>query len=131
MHNFGAHDSRLAWPPIALFGDKKEAEELLGRSFEPKMIFKGREWLGKMIDEYEVAMKDAEEKRWREEDDHPCKGYIVFLTQDEFYWKEIGVYGNPVFGGYITESKLLKEYFDELGITKELSAGEPNETERN
>ena len=122
--------SMIVWPPIALFGDKKEAEKLLGRSFEPRMVLEGREWLGKMIDEYEVAMRDAEEERWREENDHPCKGYIVFLTQDEFYWKEIGVYGNPVFGRYITESQQLKEYFDEIGLTEELLAGETEDTKK-
>jgi hypothetical protein len=125
-HPKDRRDSALVWPPVTLFGDKDEAELLLCRSFEPKTIFVEREWLGKIVDEYEIAMKDAEEKRWREEDISPSKGYIVFLTLEEFYWKEIGIDGNPVFGGYVTDSKQIKKYFDELGLTKELLAGEPN-----
>jgi hypothetical protein len=124
--SFSAHDSRLAWPPVALFGDKKEAEKLLGRSFEPKMVFEGREWLEKIINEYEVALKDAEETHYRRNDSSTLKGWIVFLTQDEFYDKGIGIDNDMVIGEYIKGSKPLKAYFDELGLTKELLAGEPN-----
>jgi hypothetical protein len=106
-----------------LFGDKKEAEKLLGRSFEPKMVFEGREWLEKIINEYEVALKDAEETHYRRNDSSALKGWIVFLTQDEFYWRGIGIDEKSVFGEYIIESKQLKAYFDELNLTKELLAG--------
>jgi hypothetical protein len=130
-HPKNRRDSMLVWPPVALFGDKNEAEKLLGRSFEPKMIFERRAWLEKIVDEYEIAMMDAEEKHYREEDVSPIKGCIVFLTREEFYWKEIGIDGSPVFGEYITESKQIKKYFDELGLTKELLVGEPNKTSQN
>jgi hypothetical protein len=119
-------DSELFWPPIALFGDKKEAEKLLGRSFEPKTIFEGRDWLEKIITEYEIALKDAEKEHYRRGDSSALKGYIVFLTQEEFYWKAIGINDNTVIGEHIKGSKELKKYFDELGLTKELLAGEPN-----
>jgi hypothetical protein len=48
---------------------------------------------------------------------------IVFVTAKRGY-------DDMVYDLYI-ESGLLKQYFDELGLTKELLAGEPNETERN
>ncbi len=125
-HNFGPHDSRLAWPPVALFGDKKLAKELIGRSFEPKMTFEGRERLDKIIDAYGTALKEAEKEHYRRKEGYSPKGWIVFLTQDEFYWRGIGIDDDTVIGDYIKGSKPLKTYFDELGITKELQAGEPN-----
>jgi hypothetical protein len=130
-HNFGPHDSRLAWPPAALFGDKKEAEKLIGRSFEPKMVFEGSEWLEKIVNEYEIALKDAEKEHYRRKEGYSPKGWIVFLTQDEFYWRGIGIDDDTVIGDYIKGSKPLKAYFDELGITKELLAEEPNKTSQN
>jgi hypothetical protein len=123
MKGLSAHDSQIAWPPIALFGDKKLAEKLMGRSFEPKMIFEGRAWLEKIVDAYEIALKQAKELHYRRKDIYTLKGWIVFLTQDEFYWKGIGIDENSVFEDYIIESKQLKAYFDGLGLTKELLAG--------
>lgn len=120
------HDSMLIWPPIALFGDKKEAEKLLGRSFEPKMVFEGRDWLEKIIDAFGIALKEAKEANYVRNDSAALKEWIVFLTQDEFYWKGIGIDDGMVISEYIKGSKELKKYFDELGITKELMAGEPN-----
>jgi hypothetical protein len=125
-HTKDLHDSMLVWPPIALFGDKNEAEKLLDRSFEPEMVFEGREWLDKILDAYEIANKEAKEAHYRINDSSVLKGWIVFLTQDEFYWKGIGIGDNTVIGESIKESKQLKAYFDELGLTKELLAGEPN-----
>jgi hypothetical protein len=121
-----SYDSLLTWPPVVLFGDKKEAEKLLARSFEPKMTFEGGEWIDKIIDVYRIALKNAEEKRSRRKDVNAFEGWIVFLTPDEFYWGGIDVDENAVYGDYIIESKQLKAYFDELGLTKELLAGEPN-----
>ena len=105
-----SHDSLLVWPPIALFGDKKEAEELLGRSFEPKMVFEGRDWLEKIITEYEIALEGAEETHYRRNDGYSLKGWIVFLTQDEFYEKGIGIDDDTVIDDYIKGSKPLKTY---------------------
>jgi hypothetical protein len=121
-----SNDSLIVWPPVVLFGDKKEAEKLLNRSFEPKITFEGHEWLDKILAAYEIALKDAKEKHYRSDDIYAFKGWIVFLTQDEFYWGGIGIDERTVFGSYIIESKQLKEYFDEIGLTKELLAGEPN-----
>lgn len=124
-------DSGIVWPPIALFGDKRLAEELMGRPFEPKMVFDGREWLEKIVDAYEIASKDAEKARDRKDDSSTptSKHWIVFLTQDEFYWRGIGIDDDKVIGGYMVGSKQLKSYFDELDLTKELSAKEPNTAE--
>jgi hypothetical protein len=93
---------------------------------EPKKILSGREWLEKIMDAYEIAFKEAEER-----DEFPFKNYyrsgkIVFMTQEKHYSKGIGIDANSVFDGYI-KSEQLKKYFDELGLTKELLAGEPNE----
>jgi hypothetical protein len=127
----GSHDSQLVWPPVALLGDKKLAEELMGRSFKPKMVFEGRVWLEKIMDAYEVAFKGAKELHYRREDNYALKGWIVFLTQDEFCWKGIGINDISVFEDYIIESKQLKAYFDELGLTKELLAGKTSIAESN
>jgi hypothetical protein len=120
-----SHDSLLVWPPIALFGSQKQAEELIGRSFEPKMVFEGSDWLERIMNACEVALKEAEKENSRRGDYSALNCWIVFLTQDEFYDKGIGIDDDMVIGEYI-KSKQLKEYFDELGITKELLAGEPN-----
>ncbi len=125
-HPKSGYDSMLIWPPIALFGDKKEAEKLLNRSFEPKMIFEGRDWLEKIIDAHEIAFNEAKEANYPEKGIHATKGWIVFLTQDKFYWHGIGINENSVLEDYKIESKQLKAYFDELGLTDELLTGEPN-----
>ncbi len=152
--------------PLAIFGDKKLAEEILfefrevnetehikgmeklyklaklrqfgvkirkegkevvaSNELEPRKIFRGREWMEKIIDAYEIAFKEAENggKYFPMELDNPV-GRIVFMTQDKDYWKEIGIDANAVFDDYI-KSELLKKYFDELGLTGELSVTNPN-----
>lgn len=123
-------------PPIALFGDKKLAEKIIGNSLEPKKVFEGRAWLEKIINAYEIAAKEAEdrEKEKKESyypgDIYSLDGRIVFITRDGFYWKGIGIRKNTVYDDYI-ESEQLKAYFDELGLTKELSAGKPNTAHQN
>ncbi len=147
-------------PPLALFGDKKLAEELLfdsqimddpnlpegvadllkfkqlqlfgvkakrqagewitSEQLKPAQIFEGRVWLERIINAYEIALKEARER----EKYFPIKvdnsvGRIVFMTRDEFYWKRIGIGDNVVYDDYI-KSEQLKKYFDELGLTKEL-----------
>ena len=137
----------LVSPPIALFGDKKlaekliyvdknEAEKISGRSLEPKMVFEGPVWLEKIMDSYEIAAKEAEKReKEKKESYYPGDIYaldarIVFITRDGFYWKGIGITENIVFDDYIKSEK-LKMYFDELGLTKELLAGEPNKVSKN
>ncbi|MBN2019507.1 MAG: hypothetical protein JW749_04710 [Sedimentisphaerales bacterium] len=129
-------------PPVVLFGDKKPAEDLLypsmieagkpaGRPAEPNMVFEGRDWLEKIVDAYEIVFKEAEEKNFRSNQHCDNYGWIVFVTQDWFYWKEICIGENAVYGYYYMPSEQLKAYFDELGITKDLlevkpAAAEPN-----
>jgi len=143
-----SHDCALiVCPPIALFGDKKLAERLIyidknraekitGKSLEPKMVFEGRVWLEKIINAYEIAAKEAEERgKEKKESYYPGDIYaldarIVFITRDGFYWKGIGIGDNTVYDDYI-ESEQLKAYFDELDLTKELLAGEPNKVSQN
>ncbi len=112
------------------FGVKSKKEE--GKSIpsvtelEPKKILEGRAWLVKIMDAYEIALKEAEER----EKYFPMKldnsvGRIVFMTLDKDYWKEIGIDENAVYDDYI-KSERLKAYFDELGLTKELLVGKPH-----
>ncbi len=148
--------------PLAIFGDKKLAEEILfefrevneteyikgmeklyklaklrqfgvkmrkegkevvaSNELEPRKVFGDRKWVEKIIDAYEIAFKEAENsgKYFPMKLDNPV-GRIVFMTQDKDYWKEIGIDANAVFDDYI-KSEQLKKYFDELGLTEELSA---------
>jgi hypothetical protein len=129
--------------PVALFGDKElaekriyldrnEAEKAMGRSLEPKMLFEGRTWLEKIVDAYEIAAEEARQKKkegkeaYYPGDIYALDARILFITPDEFYWKGIGISNNAVYDDYI-KSEQLKTYFDELGLTKELLATEPNE----
>lgn len=101
---------------------KKEAGEIVfGKELEPKKIFKGRNWLEKIMDAYEIALKEAEEKGKYYPGLDNFVGRIVFMTRDGNYWKEIGISDNAVYDDYI-ESEQLKAYFDELGLVDELLA---------
>ena len=55
-------------------------------------------------------------------------GYNIQGAKKLTFWA-MGLDGDEVVGEHIVESKQLKEYFDELGLTKELLAGEPNAPE--
>jgi len=106
-------------------------EIITGNELKPKKIFEGRVWLEKIMDAYEAAFKEAEKK----EKYYPCMpdsfdARIVFVTRDGNCWKEIGIDENTVFDDYI-KSQQLKEYFNELGLTKELLAGKSNKASRN
>jgi len=109
-----------------------EGKEIItGNKLKAKHTFEGRSWLEKIMDAYEIALKEAEEK----EDYYPGRpdhfdDRIVFMTQDGDCWKEIGIDENAVFDDYI-KSEQLKAYFDELGLTKELLVGEPVLTPKN
>jgi len=109
-----------------------EGKEIItGNKLKAKHTFEGRSWLEKIMDAYEIALKEAEEK----EDYYPGRpdhfdARIVFMTQDGDCWKEIGIDENAVFDDYI-KSEQLKAYFDELGLTKELLVGEPVLTPKN
>jgi len=98
---------------------------------ESKKIFEGRDWLDKIMDVYEVALEQAiEREKYFPMELDSAVGRIVFITQDGFYWKGIGISENTVYDDYI-KSEQLKAYFDELGLTKELLAGEPNKAHKN
>jgi len=104
---------------------KENGKIIISNELKPKKIFEGREWLEKIMDSYEIALKEAEEREKyfpMEIDD--SVGRIVFMTQDKDYWKEIGVDANSVYDDYI-RSEQLKAYFDELGLTKELLSTNP------
>ena len=119
--------------PIALFGDKELAAKLMattGRSLELNKVFEGRDWLVKIMDAYRTALKEAEEKNFRRNLAFKDKADIIFLTAHKGYMKGIFVDANTVCDGYM-ESELLKTYFDELGLTKELLAAEPNKAPEN
>lgn len=110
---------------------KKEAGEIVvGKELEPKKTFEGRDWLEKIMEAYKIALKEAEKKEKYYPGIDNSLGRIVFMTRDRDYWKEIGISDNTVYDDYI-ESEQLKAYFDELGLTKELLAGEPNKVHQN
>jgi hypothetical protein len=118
--------------PAALIGDKvltekhmAEAGKLEGKSLEPKKTIEGRDWLVKIMDAYRAELKEAEENKFLR-GGNP-KREIIFVTAKQGYMKPIDVDANTVYDRYM-ESELLKKYFDELGITDELLAGEPNKT---
>lgn len=103
-------------------------EVITGNELEPKKIFEGRVWLEKIMDAYEIALKEAEEKeKYYPGKPDPFNARLVFMTRDGDYWKEIGIDENTVFDEYI-KSELLKAYFDELGLTKELLVGKSNKS---
>ena len=105
---------------------RTEAGELFtSNELKPKKVFEGRVWLEKIMDAYEVALKEAEKKeKYYPGGPDPFDARIVFMTREKNHWKEIGIDENTVFDDYI-KSEQLKAYFDELGLTKELSTGEP------
>ncbi|MDD5741573.1 MAG: hypothetical protein PHH54_06335 [Candidatus Nanoarchaeia archaeon] len=135
--------------PVAIFGDKKLAKELLfgtmgkdgeirfneyTKEFESKNVFEDRKWLEKIMDTYETAKKEAEkrEKETKEPyspgDMHDLDARIVFMTKDrKLYWKGISIRDGEAYDYYI-KSKQLKEYFDELGLTDDLFVKDPNKT---
>lgn len=112
---------------------KKEAGKWnpVSTKLEPKKVFEGREWLEKIMDAYDIALKEAEEKEkyFPMELDNPV-GRIVFMTEDKDYWKEISIDANTVYDDY-TKSDKLKAYFDEIGLTKGLLAEKPDMKQQN
>jgi hypothetical protein len=114
------------YAPLALIGDKKITEKKLGISLEPKKLIEEHDWLVKITDAYKNACKEADEKKsYLESPRVDTEWRIIFVTNKKGYQEFIGVDANTVYDFYM-ESELLKEYFDELGLTKELLAGEPN-----
>jgi hypothetical protein len=155
-----SRDSHL---PLALFGDKKGADELLfnppfarddpngttsltsahnlsrilsfgirykeenGKSvwdneIKPKRIFEGRLWIEKIMDAFEASLKTAQEKEKYYPGYSDSDARIVFMTRDDDFWKSITIDENSISDDYI-KSERLKEYFDELGLASEISAG--------
>lgn len=131
-----------------LWVDKGAAEEEAGKPLEPKKIFEGRDWIEKIMTAYEDALKQAgdrdkgEIRPYYPADINRFNGKILFITRYEYkantlyyssekesyyenYGKGIGIRGNVIYDDYI-QSEQLKKYFDELGLTEELLAREPN-----
>jgi hypothetical protein len=86
------HSHLLDYNPVALFGDKKITEKLFGKTLEPKMIFEGRDKLEKIVDEYNSASKEGKILS--------DQYFLIFVTQDWFYWKDIYLDANAVYGSY-------------------------------
>jgi hypothetical protein len=109
---------------LASIGSLEQAEKIIGMSLEPKKVFEGRGQLVKIMDEYGVALKEAEEKGYS--DDVATDGFIQFITPKKVYVRSIGIdeNENAVCDSYM-KSGLLKKYFDELGLTDELLANRP------
>jgi len=105
------HSRLLDFEPVAIFGDKKTTEKLFSKTLEPKMIFGGRDELDKIVDEYNSASRGGKILS--------DQYFLIFVTQDWFYWKTIYLDANSVYDRYIT-SEPLKKYFDKLGLTNEL-----------
>jgi hypothetical protein len=119
---------------LRMFGVQSRKENgkiITSNELKPNKVFEGRDWIEKIMDAYDVALKEAEER----EKYFPMKlnnsvGRIVFMTQDGNYWKQIGIDSNTVYDDYI-KSAQVKAYFDELGLTKELLAGKTAIAESN
>jgi hypothetical protein len=113
--------------PIALIGDKKEAERITGWTLKPKKLIESRVWLEKIMDEYEVVLKEAEEKGFYE-GGVDVDWYIFFITSNTTpklgYIRPIAIDEdeNIVWDKYM-KSSLLKKYFDEIGLTDVLLEG--------
>jgi hypothetical protein len=110
--------------PVALFGDKELTEKIIGISLKPKMVFEDRNLLKKIAGTYRDALKEAEENHFKRDHINHA-GEIFFVTPTEGYARTIGIDEKTVHNEYM-ESEQIKKYFDELGLTKELLAGEPN-----
>lgn len=127
-YGYGESDS---CQPVALFGNEELTAKLMGKSLEPRMVFEGREWLEKIMDAYRTALKEAEEKKFhRDSWRHDVMLQIIFVTEEKGYIQHIDFDANTVYNNYM-ESSTLKEYFDELGLTKKSSSEESNEADSN
>ncbi len=119
-------DDNDGYQPSVLFGNKKLAEKLMKKSLEPEKLIEGRAWLEKIMNAYSAAIKEAEEKNFHRQG-YEFMGQIIFVTAKKGYMQQIDVDANTMYNNYM-ESKTLKKYFDELGLTKEPSSSEPNKT---
>jgi hypothetical protein len=64
--------------PVALVGNMEEAKKITNRPLGPKKLIEGRNWLEKIMNAYEVALKDANEREFR--GNGISDGYIFFIT---------------------------------------------------
>jgi hypothetical protein len=112
---------------LCTFGieSKKENGKIITiNELKPKKVFEGHDWLEKIMNAYEAAIKEAKRKEKYYPGLDSFDARIVFMTRDGDYWKEIGIDNNAVYDDYI-KSEQLKAYFDELDLTKELSSARP------
>ena len=82
----------------------------------------GPQWLEKIMDAFETALKEAREKeKYYPGDPDVYDARIVFMTRDDDCWKWIRIDNNSIYDDYI-KSEQLKKYFDELDLSAEIFA---------
>jgi hypothetical protein len=116
---------------VKTFGTEVREEKgkyVWDKELKAKKTFEGRQWLEKIMDAFETAIKEAEEKeKYYPGSTIPFNAKIVFMTRDSECWKEIVIGKSDVCDDYI-KSEQLKAYFDQLGLTKDLLSGTSNST---
>jgi len=105
---------------VLMFGTevrKENGKSVWDKELKPEKLFERRQGLEKIMAIYETAIQEAKKKdRYYPNDGIPYNARIVFLTQSGDYWKYIIIDKEDVCDDYI-QSKELKVYFDELGLT--------------
>jgi hypothetical protein len=96
---------------------KENGKTIWDKELKLKKIFEGRQWLERIMDAFETAIQEAEEKeKYYPGSKIAFNAKIVFMTRDSECWKEIVIGKSAVYDDYI-KSEPLKAYFDQLGLT--------------
>jgi hypothetical protein len=105
---------------------KENGKYVWDKELKTKKTFEGRQWLEKIMDAFEIAIKEAEEKeKYYPGSPISFNAKIVFMTRNNECWKEIVIGKGTVCDDYI-KSEQLKAYFDQLGLTEDLLSGTSN-----
>jgi len=109
---------------------KEKGKYVWDKELKTKKTFEGRQWLEKIMDAFEIAIKEAEEKeKYYPGSPISFNARVVFMTRDSECWKEIVISKSTIYDDYI-KSEQLKAYFDELGLTKDLLNGTSNSSKQ-
>ena len=107
---------------ICKFGieTKKEDEKFVwDNELKVQKTFEEPLWLEKIMDAFETALKEAQEKeKYYPGDPDVYDARIVFMTRNGDCWKWISIDKNSIYDDYI-KSEQLNKYFDELGLKLE------------